>query len=218
MNKEITTATSYQQILDIAVQHSAIYDSVNTATSLHRIAKQHPTEADMQVRLRAARNTSLQACDGDCAHTQVFGVQVILSHPGFQKLSALASTQLHMCRAQQLANIIWAFATLGYQPPLAFMEALAEEAVRKRSGFNPQNVANMLWAFAKLEYTPQCRLVGTLAEEGMKKLPDFVSQNVSNMLWAFAKLDFDPGPSLLKASVNKIMAGISTFNPQVGFA
>ena len=48
VNKKITTATSYQQILDIAVEHSDTYDSVNTATSLHRIAKQRPSEADVQ--------------------------------------------------------------------------------------------------------------------------------------------------------------------------
>lgn len=50
VNRDITNATSYLQILDIAVEHSHIYDSVNTATSLHRIAKQRPTDADMEVR------------------------------------------------------------------------------------------------------------------------------------------------------------------------
>ena len=142
-------------------------------------------------------------------------LQAIIGHPGFKKLRALAGTQLFLCKAQQLANIIWAFATLDVTPEPAFMEALAEEAVRKHLGFNPQNVANMLWAFAKLDYMPACPLVPTLAKEALKKLPEFVSQNVSNMLWAFARFNFSPGPELLESAVRVITSGMRTFNPQV---
>lgn len=138
-----------------------------------------------------------------------------MSHPGFMRLTELAGKQLHLCRAQQLANIVWAFATIEYQPEPAFLEALAAEAVRKRAGFNPQNVANMLWAYAKLEYKPQGVLVPALVEEGLAKLPQFVPQNVSNMLWALAKFDHNPGRPLLDASVAKIMGSMSGFNAQV---
>ena len=49
INKQITAAESWRVILDIAMEHSTIYDSVNTSTSLHRIAKQRPSENDMEV-------------------------------------------------------------------------------------------------------------------------------------------------------------------------
>jgi len=49
INKQITSADSWQVILDIAMEHSTIYDSVNTSTSLHRIAKQRPSDDDMEV-------------------------------------------------------------------------------------------------------------------------------------------------------------------------
>lgn len=142
-------------------------------------------------------------------------LQAILNHPGFKKLTILASTQLQSCRAQQLANIIWAFATLDFLPIPQFLEGLAEEAITKRSGFNPQNVANMLWAYAKLDYEPRCPLLTTLAEEAAAKLHDFNSQNVSNMLWAFAKFVFIPSRQLLDAAVNKISSTLNQFNPQV---
>ena len=96
--------------------------------------------------------------------------QELVVHEGFLRLSMLANDQLAMCKAQQLANIIWAFATIGYIPDTAFLEALAVESVRKRDGFNPQNLANTLWAFAKLEYKPECALLPALAEEIMGKL------------------------------------------------
>ena len=146
----------------------------------------------------------------------LLAVQAILDHPGFKKLTVLANNQLQFCRAQQLANIIWAFATLDFLPIDQFLESLAEEAVKKRSGFNPQNVANMLWAFAKLEHKPLCPLVSTLAQEAAVKLHEFNSQNVSNMLWAFAKFDFVPDKELLDASVTKISNTIQQYNPQVG--
>ena len=49
INRDIVAAQHWQQILEIAVEHSSIYDSVNTSTSLHRIASKKPSEDDMQV-------------------------------------------------------------------------------------------------------------------------------------------------------------------------
>lgn len=95
------------------------------------------------------------------------------------------------------------------------MEALAEESVRKRNGFNPQNIANSLWAFVKLEYIPKCPLVSVMAEEAAPKLTEFNSQNISNMLWAFAKVRHNPGKSLLDYAVQKIMDDMGSFNAQV---
>ena len=92
--------------------------------------------------------------------TDYLRLQAILVHPGFKKLTVLASTQLKTCKAQQLANILWAFATLEFIPIPQFLENLAEEAISKRKGFNPQNVANMLWAFAKVATPLSLRLIG----------------------------------------------------------
>lgn len=49
INRDIVNASNWQQILDIAIEHSAIYDSVNTSTSLHRIAQKKPSEDEMEV-------------------------------------------------------------------------------------------------------------------------------------------------------------------------
>ena len=49
INRDIVAAQHWQQILEIAVKHSQVYDSVNTSTSLHRIASKKPSEDDMQV-------------------------------------------------------------------------------------------------------------------------------------------------------------------------
>ena len=59
INREIVAAQTWRQILDIAVEHSAIYDSVNTSTSLHRIAQKRPSEDDMEVRSHQVVSDSL---------------------------------------------------------------------------------------------------------------------------------------------------------------
>lgn len=49
INKDIVNAQTWKQILEIAVAHSSEYDSVNTSTSLHRIAQKKPSEDEMEV-------------------------------------------------------------------------------------------------------------------------------------------------------------------------
>ena len=60
-------------------------------------------------------------------------------------LSRLRVTEF---KAQELANIAWAFATLALLDKTLF-EALAREAKRRGSEFNAQSIANTAWAFAK---------------------------------------------------------------------
>ena len=51
--------------------------------------------------------------------------------------------------AQALANMAWAFATVG-QPDTRLFTALARTAKQHMAVFNVQNLANTAWAFAKL--------------------------------------------------------------------
>jgi len=61
--------------------------------------------------------------------------------------------QADQCKPQHIANILWAFGTLGYKPSQHPLDTLQKQATLKLSGFNPQNLANLIWAFAR--YAPQ---------------------------------------------------------------
>lgn len=58
-------------------------------------------------------------------------------------------SQADQCKPQHIANILWAFGTLGYKPSAHLLDILSKQATLKLAGFNPQNLANLIWAFAR---------------------------------------------------------------------
>ena len=61
-------------------------------------------------------------------------------------------------KAQEVANSLWALATLGWQAGEGSMRcALAAAAVRVASSMNAQDVANSLWALATIANTAFAR-------------------------------------------------------------
>ena len=53
----------------------------------------------------------------------------------------------------QVANLIWAFATMQFVPGPAFLEALCACAARDLHLYSPQNISNTCWALATLGHT-----------------------------------------------------------------
>lgn len=52
---------------------------------------------------------------------------------------------------QNLANTLWALATLHYSDN-AFVPGLLKEAARQLPEFNPQDLTNVVWALASLKH------------------------------------------------------------------
>ena len=57
--------------------------------------------------------------------------------------------------------------------------ALAREAERRLTHFNPQEVANTAWAFATVNYRDE-KLFAALARAAERRLSDFNPQEVAN--------------------------------------
>ena len=55
---------------------------------------------------------------------------------------------------QNLANFLWAFATMDVMPPENMLLAALERFGKLLSTYNPQGIANTLWALAALGYFP----------------------------------------------------------------
>ena len=66
--------------------------------------------------------------------------------------------------------------------------ALAQEATKQLSHFNPQALANTAWAFATLGIKND-RFFGALSQEAINKVSHFKAQELANTAWAFA-VDF----------------------------
>jgi len=87
---------------------------------------------------------------------------------------------------QQLANLAWALAVLGYWHPPLF-DAIAAAAIAKRCQIGPQGLANIAWSCSKLGVRNR-PLMEAIAAESLAKIRAFDAQNLSNTAWAYAKL------------------------------
>ena len=107
----------------------------------------------------------------------------------------LGSSVIKDFTTQELANIVWAFATMGVRRTDLF-NAVANRVVRRSlNGFNNQELTMIVWAFAKLQLdlTPEITdLIGALTNVITLRLGsrsnDFITQDLANIASAFAKL------------------------------
>ena len=72
------------------------------------------------------------------------------------------------CNPQNMANILWAFATLDVQPGTGLLEAGAHRMLELLPTTKPQALSNTMWAFATLGYNPGTR---TLAARPLLPCP-----------------------------------------------
>merc|ERR1740117_873541 len=59
-----------------------------------------------------------------------------------------AESKLRDFNAQEIANMLWALATVDWRPPETLIESLSQQAESKAREFKPQEMANTLWAAA----------------------------------------------------------------------
>ena len=137
-------------------------------------------------------------------------------HPGDEFLQAYAEENAAKAaegNAQNTANTLWAFATLGYNPGEAVLRALSTAVLAKVGEFTAQNISNTLLALAKLEWNPGPEVVTALARETVAKLATFVPQAMSNSLWALSKLEVEDA-ELMRAIGDAARRHIWEFNCQ----
>ncbi len=65
-----------------------------------------------------------------------------------------AASTLSDSNPQNLANIMWAFATMAINPTADLMSGAINRFMSLLPTYNPQGIANTLWAFASLAYFP----------------------------------------------------------------
>ena len=128
MNSLLKQASSAEDVLHLTRQHGARFDTVHTATALHRLA--------VLVRQRQARAAAVRA------------------HTEFRFLQELVSANAHLLGAQALSNSTWALAIITPEASRQLLEQLAEAAGAIAAEFSPQQLSSLLWAFAALDFVP----------------------------------------------------------------
>jgi len=118
----------------------------------------------------------------------------------------------HAFNPPDIANTLWALATLGRQPDEALVVGLTERALVVCHAFSAQDVANTLWAFATQVRQPDDELVAGLT--GLAVLRDMTAHDIANTLWALATLGRQPDEALMAGLMERAFAVRQTFNPQ----
>lgn len=228
ITKRLTSATHFQQLLDIIAESSIYFDEVNVATALHRLARLHCTASNSNAAAVIVNTDQFKVLLSAIAKLLPrFEAQAVsntawaLATLGFvpegdlmQDLALRAATIIRSFRPQATSNTLWAYAKLGVMPPEAFMAAAAQQLHADLFRSVPQDLSNSLWAFATLRWSPGKVFLNGVATQALNCMARFKPQEVANTLWAYATLGHDPRPPLLDAMAAHVSERIHICRPQ----
>ena len=158
INRDLIDAQDSAEMMRVVAAARSVWNHVNAATALHQLAKRSKAE---RCRVRAEDVNVLTGAVDD----------LLLSF-----------------EPQNLANALWAWATLGHDPGAALLGRVGEAVERQLGAFKPQELANALWAWATLGHDPGAALLGRVGEAVERQLGAFKPQGLANALWAWATL------------------------------
>jgi hypothetical protein len=110
-------------------------------------------------------------------------------------------------KPQELSNVAWAYAMLGWEPGADARVALEVAVVRVGLGMNPQNSSNTIWSFATMGLMPSAEARAALEAAVVRVGPGMCAQDAANTLWSVATLGQMPGAeawAALEAAVVRV--------------
>jgi len=136
------------------------------------------------------------------------------------------SPKLHLCNAQDIGNMVWAYATANHPAP-SLLDAIIPMVIEKLDKFDSHSLTNILWAYATLGH-PAAELFDAIAATlaatvptssvtnsgNGNKLDALNPQEISNTIWAFALIgDYTPNSILfLDALATSAKGKMDLFN------
>ena len=179
-------------LLTVVAEHGDTFSPVNTSAAMHKYARLAPSK----VPLAAAPEAVLD--------------------PRLARLLALADDQVATMRPRNLANTLWAFATLGRRPTDSFLATWQRAATESMSRFEAQHVSNSLWAMATLDIAVDEQFASAVIDAVVRHAVSGVllGQHVSICLWALAVLQLHPGDAAVDALTAAATVVLDSCNSQ----
>jgi type IV secretory pathway VirB3-like protein len=142
-------------------------------------------------------------------------MRVSPSHPLWQNIMRrFLSLNARDFKPQEIANLLWAFATAGVPPDAALVGLMSSAAVSKSKDFKPQAISNLMWAFSTMNVPLDTVLVQAMTSEAVSKSEQFEPQAISNLMWAFATSGVPPDAALVRAMSLAAVSKSTDFDPQ----
>ncbi|KAF4664116.1 hypothetical protein FOL47_005281 [Perkinsus chesapeaki] len=225
-NRELTNPNATaQQILSLAKKHCSQFNSVNWATTFHRLAKFHLHEA------KSEHSLEIQTLLGKCESVEGFAPQHlatlawamaklhIVDHDLLSKVVHKSLTLHADLKPQDLANLSWALARLDCPESDLMYECVCQKIMYDRgclSQFKPMELASVMWAIATAGYDFNgniCKVCEVVARFSMKHwgLSEFSPQAIANMSWSLSYY-YEPNaaPSNASSSDSVTNDGVDT--------
>ena len=116
--------------------------------------------------------------------------------------------------AQDVANTLWACATMGRKRGAGVMRELEGRTEALAGTFNAQDVANTLWAYATMGREPGEGVMRGLEGRAEELAGTFNAQGLANTLWAYAKIGWEPGTVLRCRLEERILEVVAEYTSQ----
>ena len=236
LNRDICSqSTSCAQLINLAVSKGHIFNAVNWATCLHRLAKLFPTEAKNHrstvVRfLSQAHEVLMSQSEGSKFQPQHLATLLwamaklsIIDSAFVEDLVQRSMDVYESLKAQDMANIAWSLAKMGITHLRMFN--IICNRISDRTGiikqFKPMEIASTTWAFGTVGAKGMgvgdiSVVIESLVSECLERdLREFSPQALANVLWALAKLAY-PHERLFSAFGNHVLDShrLREFKPQ----
>ena len=196
LTRQIKKERKIQALLHTYCQYASLLNDIHLSacwTSLGRLAEQ-PAERFWQQRNSGALKLLLQHTEQavkagelggrEFANVAYGAARGVRDAPLFAAFATAAQQLMGNLKAQELANVAWAFAATG-QKDASLFAAFATAAKRCMSNFKAQELANLAWAFATAGQK-DASLFAALATAAKQCVGDFKAQELANTAWAFA--------------------------------
>ncbi|KAL4458727.1 hypothetical protein ABPG75_013592 [Micractinium tetrahymenae] len=122
------------------------------------------------------------------------------------ELMGEALPMLAQFKPQELSNLLWAMATMGFYPGASTVDAITRAAGSAADRMKPQEIANTCWAWATMRHFPGAATMDTMLAHADAQLDRFKSQELGMLCWAVAKLGYMPAAQLVRAALPHMAA------------
>ncbi|CAJ1339419.1 unnamed protein product [Effrenium voratum] len=213
MQVSVTECKNWREVLGVVENLGDLFDSRNTSTAVHRVAKSSVELGEAKLALADYRFPRLlQLLKAKCKDLSAWGLSDATwglakmqcrDEEIFTRLSQRAQQIIQELDPQGLAIVAWSFATIGRREE----ELLAQIAAASRGkldAFGVQNISNLIWANATLGVRADA-LHADLLRESLSRLEDFTTQELAIVNWAFAKLAYPVGDEWKAAIRGRVM-------------
>ncbi|XRB20578.1 RAP domain-containing protein [Pseudoscourfieldia marina] len=227
LTSRIVKAQSDGAVADIVKQHVGEFDEIHVSTAVSKFAKltarRHTrtlskNQRDSVLLLLEKRLRGFKSIRARPLANLVWSYAK-LGYDGNHSIVHYLSDQallrvVDYFNSQDLANTVWAWATMRHKPSAHALAALERRMLACVDDFKPQALANTVWAWATIQHPPSAAALVALERRMLGRVDDFKPQDLANTVWAWATMGHQPSARALDALERRMLACVDDFIPQ----